>query len=127
MFKRLPFGISSAPEYFQKRMDKELSGMEGKKCRMDNILIMGKDHAQHDERLRKVLDRLVGRGLKCLFSPNRLQYLGQILDSQGVRKDPLKVKDIVNMTKLKDIGDLRRLLGLVNHLMEFCPNLAEKT
>ena len=31
------------------------------KSRMDDILIMGKDHAQHDERLRKVIDRLVER------------------------------------------------------------------
>ena len=29
MFKRLPFAISSPPEYFQKRIDKELSGIEG--------------------------------------------------------------------------------------------------
>ena len=42
-------------------MDKELSGIEGVKSRMDDILIMGKDHAQHDERLRKVIDRLVER------------------------------------------------------------------
>lgn len=56
-----------------------------------------------------------------------LQYLDQILDSQGVRKDPSKVKAIVDMTEPKDIGDLRRFLGLVSHLMKFCPNLAEKT
>ena len=42
-------------------MDKELSGIEGVKSRMDDILIMGKDHAQHDERLRKVIDRPVER------------------------------------------------------------------
>ena len=48
MFKRLPFGISSAPEYFQKRMDKELSGIEGVKCRMDDILVIGRDQAEHD-------------------------------------------------------------------------------
>ena len=93
MFKRLPFGRSSAPEYFQKRMDKELSGIEGVKCRMDDILIMGKDHAQHVERLRKVLYRLVESGLllnlqKFLFAQSRLQYLGQILGSHWVRKDP---------------------------------------
>ena len=48
MFKRLPFGISSVPEHFQKRMDKELSGIEGVKCCMDDILVMGKDQAEHD-------------------------------------------------------------------------------
>ncbi|PFX25529.1 Transposon Tf2-9 polyprotein [Stylophora pistillata] len=132
MFKRLPFGITSVPEYFQKRMDQKLSGIEGVKCRFDDILIMGKYQAQHDERLRKVLDTLVERGLtlnreKFLFSQSRLQYLGQILDSQGVRKDTSRVKAIVDMTEPKDIGELRRFLGLVNHLMKFSPNLAEKT
>ena len=28
MFKRLPFGMSSAPEYFQKRVDKEFFGIQ---------------------------------------------------------------------------------------------------
>ena len=132
MFKRLPFGISSAPEHFQKRMDKELSGIEGVKCRMDDILIMGKDQAEHDKRLKQVLDRLVERKLtlnleKCLFSQSRLQYLGQIIDSDGIRKDPSKIKAITDMAEPQNIADLRRFLGLVNHLMKFCPNLAEKT
>ena len=132
MFKRLPFGISSAPEHFQKRMDKELSGIEGVKCRMDDILIIGKDQAEHDKRLKQVLDRLVERKLtlnleKCLFSQSRLQYLGQIIDSDGIRKDPSKIKAITDMAEPQNIADLRRFLGLVNHLMKFCPNLAEKT
>ena len=55
IFKRLAFGISSAPEYFQKRMDKELSGIEGAKCRMDDILVIGRDQAEHDQRLSKSL------------------------------------------------------------------------
>jgi len=63
MLKRLPFGISSAPEHFQKRMDKELSGIEGVKCPMDDILVIGKDQAGHDLRLKQVLDRLVERRL----------------------------------------------------------------
>ena len=132
MFKRLPFGISSAPEHFQKRMDKELSGIEGVKCRMDDILIIGKDQAEHDKRLKQVLDRLVERKLtlnleKCLFSQSRLQYLGQIIDSDRIRKDPSKIKAITDMAEPQNIADLRRFLGLVNHLMKFCPNLAEKT
>ena len=131
MFKRLPFGISSAPEYFQKRMDKELCGIEGVKCRMDDILVIGRNQAEHEQRLKQVLDRLVERKLtlnleKCLFSQPRLQYLGQIIDSEGIRKDSSKVKAITDMAEPQDIASLRRFLGLVNHLMKFCPNLAEK-
>ena len=113
-------------------MDKELSGIEGVKCRMDDILIIGRDQAEHDKRLKQVLDRLVERKLtlnleKCLFSQSRLQYLGQIIDSDGIRKDPSKVKAITDMAEPQNIADLRRFLGLVNRLMKFCPNLAEKT
>ena len=132
MFKRLPFGISSAPEYFQRRMDKELSGLEGVKCRIDDIPVMGRDQAEHDQRLKQVLDRLVERKLtlnleKCLFSQSRLQCLGQIIDSEGIRKDPSKVKAIADMAEPQDIASLRSFLKLVNHLTKFCPNLAEKT
>jgi hypothetical protein len=37
-FKRLPYGISSAPKYFQKRMKGELVGLDGIVCYMDDIL-----------------------------------------------------------------------------------------
>ena len=118
IFKRLPFAISLAPKYFQKRMDKELSGIEGVKCRMDHILVIRRDQAEHDQRLKQVLDRLVE---KCLFSQSRLQYLGQIIDSEGIRKDPSKVKAIADTAEPQNIASLRRFLGLVNHLMKFCP------
>ena len=98
---------------------------------MEDIQIIRRDQAEHDKRLKQVLDRLVERKLtlnleKCLFSQSRLQYLGQIINSDGIRKDPSKVKAITDLAKPQNIADLRRFLGLVNHLMKFCPNLAEK-
>ena len=72
MLKHLPFGISLDPEYFQKKMDEELSGIECVKCRVADILVIGSDQAEHDQRLKKVLDRLVERKVtinleKCLY------------------------------------------------------------
>lgn len=98
---------------------------------MEDIQIIRRDQAEHDKRLKQVLHRLVERKLtlnleKCLFSQSRLQYLGQIIDSDGIRKDPSKVKAITDLAEPQNIADLRRFLGLVNHLMKFCPNLAEK-
>jgi len=40
-FNKLPFGISSAPEHFQKRMSRILSGLAGVVCQMDDVLIFG--------------------------------------------------------------------------------------
>ena len=41
-FNHLPFGITSTPEHFQRRMFKILSGLKGVVCMMDGILIHGK-------------------------------------------------------------------------------------
>ena len=51
-FNRLPFGICSAPEIFQRTMSGILEGLDGTICQMDDVLIGGKDQVQHDERAR---------------------------------------------------------------------------
>ncbi len=71
-FHRLPFGISSAPEHFQKRLTQMLDGLEGTLCHADDILVFGSTRKEHDARLVKVLDRLQQKGLtlneKCQFA-----------------------------------------------------------
>ena len=80
----------------------------------------------------KVLQRLKDSGItlnpdKCLFSMSRLQYLGQVIDSDGIRKDPVKVNAITELPEPQDVPDVRRLLGMVNQQMKFLPNLTEVT
>ena len=53
-YNRLPFGIASAPEHFQRRMDTILECLSGVLCLIDNILINGRDQLEHDERLRAI-------------------------------------------------------------------------
>ena len=48
-FKRLPFGISSAPEVFQRTMSRILEGLDGIICHMDDILIHGPTQEIHDQ------------------------------------------------------------------------------
>ena len=132
MFTRLPYGISSAPEYFQKRMDKKLTSLQGWLCHMEDILVIGRNKEEHEERLVKVLQRLKDSGImlnpdKCLFSTSRLQYLGQVIDIDGIRKDPAKNKAITELREPKDVPDVRRFIGMVNQQMKFLPNLAEVT
>ncbi|KAL7861742.1 hypothetical protein SRHO_G00131830 [Serrasalmus rhombeus] len=75
---RLCFGISSAPEHFQKRMTQLLEGLEGVLCQMDDVLIWGATQQQHDERLRATLSRLQEAGVtlneKCEFSKSQIKF-----------------------------------------------------
>ena len=57
-FTKLPFGISSGPEPFQKRMSQTLSRLDGIVCLIDDVLVMGKNAKEHDERLLAVLQRI---------------------------------------------------------------------
>ena len=41
-FVKMPFGIQSAPEHFQKRMSAIVSGLEGVLCLMDDVLVFRK-------------------------------------------------------------------------------------
>ena len=41
-FNHLPFGITSAPEHFQRRMSEILSGLEGVVCLVDDVLVYGR-------------------------------------------------------------------------------------
>ena len=131
-FHRLPFGISSAPEHFQRRMSEALSGLGGAVCMMDDILVHGRTQEEHDERLRQVLQRLNDLGMtlnaeKCMFSQSRVKFLGHIVDSQGIRPDPDKKEAINRFTTPTSVTEVRRFLGMVNQLSKFSPNLSETT
>ena len=131
-FHRLPFGVTSAPEHFQRRMSDVLTGLEGVVCMMDDVLVHGRTTEEHEERLDKVLQRLQEAGLtlneqKCHFSQSQVKFLGQVVDSDGIRPDPDKVRAIREVQPPKNVSDVRRFLGMSNHLSKFAPNLAEKT
>lgn len=53
-FKRMPFGLVTAPEVFQKTMDSILAGCDGAWWYIDDIYIEGKNKVEHDARLDKV-------------------------------------------------------------------------
>ena len=130
-FNRLPFGISSTSEIFQRRMNKILSGLDGFVCHTDDILVHAADKETHDRRLRQVMERLREAGLtlndKCEFSKSSLKFLGHIIDATGIRADPGKIEAIKNFPQPQNITELQRFLGLANQLAKFTPRLAVHT
>ena len=111
-FNKLPFGISSAPEHFQRRMGEILEGQEGVLCHMDDVLIFGRNQLEHDTRLHSALQRVQEAGLtlnqdKCEFSKQRLTFLGHVIDEHGVSPDPSKTKAVADMETPRSVSELR--------------------
>ena len=131
-WKRMPFGISIAPEEFQRRLSTALEGLEGVSVVADDILIYGKDRAQHDENLRKFLKRASKCELKlnkkkCRFHMTELPYIGHVLTSEGVKPDPKKVSAIKDTEAPRNSEDVRRFLGHVNYMAKCLPNLSAES
>ena len=55
-FNRLQFGISSAPEIFQRMMSNALKGLTGVICQLDDVLIHVSNQTEHDTRVRVCFD-----------------------------------------------------------------------
>lgn len=128
-FKRLSFGITSAPEIFQRKVLETLEGLEGIEVFMDDILVYGTSMEQHDARLEKVLQRVESARLKlnrekCSLRQSQLHFLGHLIDQSGVRPDPDRVEAIHQLLPPKNGQELKRVLGVVNYLGRLVPALA---
>ncbi|XP_075749317.1 uncharacterized protein LOC142814443 [Rhipicephalus microplus] len=88
-FLRLPFGISSASEVFQKTLTEMFEGLPGVRVYVDDVLIWDDSKEEHDERVIAVLRRVQEEGLtfnpaKCVFGttqfvPDRDLLLADLL------------------------------------------------
>lgn len=131
-FNVLPFGITPASEHFQKQLEMILKDCEGVCIEIDDILVHGKGIKEHDERLKKVLQKLEAANVtlnsdKCEFSKPEVHYLGHVINATGISADPEKVRAITEMSSPNSIQEVRRFLGMCNQLSKFSSELADKT
>ena len=75
-----------------------LADLKGVICHMDDILVHGATQAEHDQRVRAVLQRLQTARLtlndKCEFSKITIKFLGHVIDANGLHADQCKTSAI---------------------------------
>ena len=96
---------------------------------IDDILVTGKSQEEHLLNLDKVLTKLQEAGLKlkrskCVFMADSVEYLGYVIDKQGLHPTASKVKAIKEAPTPTNITELRAFIGLLNYYSKFFPNLA---
>ena len=64
---------------------------------------------------------------KCLFSKSEVIFLGHRITGEGIFPDKRKVEAVTNMPYPTNVTELQRLLGTVNYLGKFIPNLSTHT
>ena len=128
-YKRLPFGVASAPALFQQIMDKILQGIPRVVVYIDDILITGSTEREHLATLGQVLTLLEQYGIrlkrsKCRFLAPEVDYLGYRIDKTGLRPLPSKLAAIQEAPEPQNTQELRAFLGLVNYYGKFMSHLS---
>ena len=128
----LPFRLACAQDIFQRMMDQILDRCEGVIGIADDIIIHGKDDAEHDRRLHKFMRVAREHGLvlnkkKCEVKSNSVKFFGFVYDKHGAHPDPSKVSAIKEMPAPQNKGELQSFLGMVTYLSPFIPQLSSHT
>lgn len=131
-YLRLPYGISSAPEIFQRFMYETLDGVAGCLTYFDDVFVFGDSLETHNNNLDIVLTKLSNSGLtlnyeKSKFCVTQVKFLGHIISDSGISPDENKMRAIRNMQPPKNKKDLQRFLGMIVYLSKFIPNLSQET
>ena len=134
----MPFGICSAPEVFQRKMHKFTENLKAVEVIADDFVVVGYGATQeeankdHDENLKGFLQRCEQRNItlnadKLNLRQPEISFIGHITTAQGLRVDPTKVQAITEMPAPTDKKGVQRLLGLIQYLSKFLPNITELT
>lgn len=97
---------------------------------LDDILVSGPTVSEHLRNLEHVLSILNQSGLclnkdKSLFLQDKVEYLGHIIDGEGLHPTQEKVRAIQEAPRPHNITELRSL-GLTNYYAKFLPNLSAR-
>lgn len=129
-FKVMPFGLVNASQTQQRLMDILFHSNQDKIWTyLDDIVVCSADFEEHLELLRKVMTVLRNANLsinvdKCEFAKSSLKYLGYIIDKDGLRTDPDKVKAIINFPRPTSFTELKRFIGLASWYRRFVENFS---
>nr|GEV62733.1 putative reverse transcriptase domain-containing protein [Tanacetum cinerariifolium] len=96
-FQAMPFGLTNAPTIF--------------------MYLMDQNKKEHEEHLKAILEllkeELYAKFSKCESWISKVQFLGHVIDSQGIHMNPANIKPIKDWASPKTPTEIRKFLGLV--------------
>ncbi|GJS38533.1 reverse transcriptase domain-containing protein [Tanacetum coccineum] len=131
-FTVMPFGLTNAPAIFMDLMNRVCKPYLDKFVIVfiDDILIYSKSEEEHEVHLKTILDllkkeKLYAKFSKCEFWLKEVQFLGHVVNRDGIHVDPSKVESVKNWKIPESSTEIRSFLGLAGYYRRFIENFSK--
>jgi hypothetical protein len=130
----LPFGLANAPATFQSFINEVLGELIDTICivYLDDILIYSNSPEEHEQHVRCVLEKLQQHNLyanlaKCAFHVVSVNFLGYIIDPEGIKMEPTRIDAIRDWPQPRTVRDIQVFLGFAGFYRRFIRNYSKVT
>ncbi|CAH1425867.1 unnamed protein product [Lactuca virosa] len=98
--------------------------MLGVEVFIDDILVYSRSREQHEQHLIEVLgvlrsERLYAKFSKCDFWLREVQFLGHLVNQNGILVDPAKIEAVMRWEVPRSPSEIRSFLGLADYYRRF--------
>ncbi|GJU32429.1 putative reverse transcriptase domain-containing protein [Tanacetum coccineum] len=125
-FQVIPFGLTNSLTVFMDLMNRVCKPYLDRFVIVfiDDILIYSKSRKEHEGHLKLILrllkkEELYAKFSKCEFWLSNVQFLGHVIDSEGIHIDPAKIESIKDWASPKTPTEIRQFLGLAGYYRQF--------
>jgi hypothetical protein len=125
-YQVMPFGLTNAPAAFQNRINDTFCPSLDSLfvVYLDDILVYSQTLQEHEKHVKQVLDvmreaHLFAKAEKCSFDSSSTEYLGFIVNQEGVKMDPSKVDSVRSWPLPRTVKEVQSFFRIPNFYRHF--------
>ena len=127
VYKRLPMGMRSAPRSFHFVIERLVKSIPNCQAYVDDLVLASDTWEEHLEDLENIFSifkkaNLKFKAEKCFFGLKAVQFLGFLMNKDGIAPDSDKTEPIKNYPIPTNVKEMRSFNGFSNYFRSFIPN-----